>query len=172
MTAYDLRAEVRSVLDDGSLRSPAEIATKIAGDIPSRALRDVVRATLPGFVAQMVREHRTYSPPNFRSGHGSHDTHTASAAAGRSWWRDGVRDGWPRQLQNRLHVGGGEWTFLGDCTYENLKFIAAERETNADRNRAWARYYRNLAALLTDHDVKVVRDLPPEVLMDVLGGRS
>jgi len=172
---YDLRADIKTVLDSTSLTDPGEIADKVAESVPARALRAAFRVTLRAYVRQVMAERRTFSDPNFQtssSGHPLNDAHDPRVAAGRSFKVRAIRDGWQKQLDNRVHVGNSEWKFLGDCTYDNLYALAGEREKHAAKNEAWARYYRSLAALLTEHDVERVRDLPAEVLMPALGSAS
>lgn len=158
---YDLRADIRRVLDATSLVDPGEVADKVAESIPAKALRAALRVTLRSYVRVVMNEQRHSSD--------SAGGHTGSVA-GRSTKVRAIRDGWQRQLDSRVHVGESKWKFLGDCTYENLQTIAAERDWHVTRNQAWARYYRDLASLLTEHDVATVRDLPAQVLMPALGG--
>jgi len=169
---YDLRAEIRNVLDTTDLTDPGDIADKVAKSIPAKALRDVVRMMLRSYVRQVNNERRTYSPPNFSTGGQRRSDAQVNIAAGRSAKVQAIRDGWQAQLDNRVHVGQSEWKFLGDCTYDNLYALAAERETHAAKNASWARYYRSLAGLLTEHGVETVRDLPATVLMPALGGAA
>lgn len=158
MSTYDLRADVRAVLDSSNLTDPGEIADKVAESIPASALRAALHVTLRSYVRQVMAETRTNSAPNFRS-----------PAAGRSVKVQAIRDGWQRQLDNRVHVGDSEWKLLGDCTYEDLLACAAEREAIAARNQSMARYYRGLAGLVAEHDTAALRDVPAEVLMPALG---
>jgi len=180
MSTYDLRADVKAVLESTSLTDPGEVADKVAESIPAKSLRSALRVTLRAYVRQVMAESRTLSAPNFRpapvhptpvssGGHTRSGAQSRTAAAGRSPKVRAIRDGWQRQLDARVHVGDSEWKFLGDCTHDNLNALAAEREANADKNRAWARHYRGLAALLTEHGAETVRDLPAEVLMPALG---
>lgn len=172
---YDLRASVKQVLDGSSLNSPAEIAAKVAEDVPSHALRACLRLTLAAYAAQIIREDRNYASPNFQTpasqtALGSqNDVAGGAPSAARRSWGARYRDAWQRSLTSRVHVGDSQWKQLGDCTYADLEAIAAERNRNAEKNAAAARYYNGLRALLTEHAVDTVRDLPTEVLMDALG---
>lgn len=152
--SYDLRADVKAILDETSLADPGEIADKVAESIPPRALRDALHVTLRSYVRQVISESRT---------------NTAPSVVGRSAKVAAIRDGWQRRLHDRCHVGGSVWKLLGECDYADLYAMADEREHHAATNAAWARHYRSLAALLTEHDAAVVSDLPPEVLMRALG---
>lgn len=170
---YDLRAEIKSVLDSTSLADPGAIADKVAESIPSHALRAALRVTLRSHVRQVIRESRPRSAPDFQpsgSGHRRPDTQTAPAAAGRSSKVRAIREGWQRQLDAPVHVGESHWKYFGDCTYTDLYAMADERQKNAAENQAWAHHYHRVAALLTEYAVDTVRDLPAEVLMPTLGG--
>lgn len=175
MSAYDLRAAVKHVLATSSLTDPGEIADKVAESIPAKSLRAVVREMLRAYVRQINNEGRTYSPPNFQpssSGHPNRDTHTQSAAAGRSSKVRAIREGWQRQLTVRYHVGHGVHKMQVDMTYDDFMFGANERDSIAERNSAWARVLRARAGLLTEHDVETFGDLPVEVQMAALGGAA
>jgi hypothetical protein len=50
----------------------------------------------------------------------------------------------------------------------DLAFAASERDEQAARNAAKARQYREAKRLVEEHDVNRVRDLPAEVLSQVL----
>jgi hypothetical protein len=69
-------------------------------------------------------------------------------------------------------VGGSEWKFLGECTYEDLQFIAGRLDRQAEMHRSKAAGMRSLAAAMTEHDVATVRDLPAELLMNSLGAAA
>ncbi|WP_141576187.1 hypothetical protein [Actinomadura sp. WMMA1423] len=79
-----------------------------------------------------------------------------------------IRDGWQRHLDAEYPVQAG-YKKLGDCTYEDLYFLAAERDKQAESLKAHGRYFRGLAGLLVDHDVKTLRELPVEVQMQAVG---
>jgi len=170
VSRYDLRADIKAILSGTSLTDPGDVADKVAESVPVKALRAALRVTLRAYVRQIMAEERTLSAPNFGSGQAERDNQGHPAAAGFSWKGRAIRDGWQRQLDARVHVGDSAWKFLGDCTYDDLQALSAEREKHAQKNAAWARHYRFLASLLTEHDAATVRDLPAEVLMPTLGG--
>lgn len=170
MGGYDLRADVRAVLETSDLVDPGDIADKVAESIPARSVRAALRVTMRAYVRQVMRESRTGAAPNFQPP-AMDEPRTQTASAG-GWKVRAIREGWQKQLRSRVHVGDRVWKTLGDCGYDDLQAAAAEREQNAARNAAWARYYRRLAGLLTEHDAATVRDLPAEVLMPALGAVS
>lgn len=81
-----------------------------------------------------------------------------------------IRDGWQKHLEAEYPVPSGYKKF-GDCTYEDLYFLAAERDKQAENLKQHGRYFRGLAGLLVDHDVKTLRELPVEVQMQAVGSR-
>lgn len=164
---YDLRADVKSVLNSTSLTDPGEIADKVAESVPARSLRAALRLTLRAYVRQIMAEQR--SPSFSGSGHTRHDTQLSPAAAGKSWKRSGVRDGWQLRLDAIYHAGE-EYKQLRHMTYADLMFAANEREQIARKNKAWARTLHSWAALLTEHDVETFGELPVKVQMKALGG--
>lgn len=80
-----------------------------------------------------------------------------------------IRDAWQRHLKALYPVESGNSKQLGDCTYDDLWFIAGQRDQQADDLKASARGFRKLAALLTDQHAATVRDLPAADLMQALG---
>lgn len=200
MSAYNLRAEVRHMLDSTSITDPGEIADKVLESMPEECLRDSLRETLRAYVRAVNAETRpsgvaasavrslipapatpTIQPTS--GGHSRPGTHSSHAAAGRpattvapkktlSWRGIGIRNGWQRSLDSRVHVGTGRNKMLRHCTYDDLQFAADEREQVAAKNAASARYYRSLASLVLEYDVKAFGDLPTEVIMVAVGGQS
>jgi hypothetical protein len=62
---FDLRSEVRAVLNDTSLSDPGDIADKVAEQIPARSLRRVLRHVLRSYVRQVISQERTkFSGPS------------------------------------------------------------------------------------------------------------
>lgn len=170
---YNLRADVKTVLDTTSITDPGEIADKVAESVPAKELRAALRVTLRAYVRYMMAQSRTNNPPLFSgSGQSRNDSHAPTAAAGRSWKRDGIRDGWQRQLTARYHVGDRQWKQLREMTHADLMAAAGEREATARRTEAWARILHAWAGLLTEHDAATFGALPVEVQMYALGGTA
>ena len=163
MTAFNLRQTVRDMLTESDVADPGRIAemvmVRIAPDDHATALSQALRL----FVRQVISETRTGNAPT---------NVTPILSRGRSWKATGIRDGWQRRLNDRIHVGDSDWKLLGDCTYDDLIAAASERQQLADRNAAWARTYRAFAAALRDTGAATFRELPAEQQMHLLGGAA
>ena len=173
MSDFNLRAVVREVLAGTNEADPGVIAGMVTARIDAADRDAALSQMMRLFVRQVMSEERTAAAP-FSSSSGGQLTRGShapiAAAAGRPSLRvAGIRDGWQRALRSRVHVGHSEYKLLADCNYDDLYAAAAEREDLARRNQAWARHYHVLAALLTEHDVETVGELPSNVLMVSLG---
>lgn len=162
---YSLLADVQSILHDTSLSDPGEIADKVAESVPSKALRKCLRVTLRQYVAAVIRQERDTTNPG--SSHETADTQSASAAAGSSWKRNGIRDGWRHHLTDRYAVAG-EWMSLAEMTADHLVAAALEREQLAAANIARGARLRDWARLLNEHKATTFGDLPADVQARVL----
>lgn len=161
--SYDLRAEIRNVLDGTGLTDPRDIATKVAENIPAKFRLAALRVALVPLVEQVNQQRRMSSAI---TGTGAGTDRPASRSAKVS----AIRDAWQVALRDRIHVGQGPaaWKLLGDCGYDDLMFAASERREHARRNAAKARRYAALAELLHTHGVATVGELPTDALADTL----
>lgn len=156
---FNLRATVREVLVESDEADPGVIAGLVMARIPkkdrdaalSQAMRLVVRESISQ--ARTGRQPRSNVTP-------IRPSHKVAA----------IREGWMRRLHDRVHVGGSEYKFLADCTYDDLLRVAGERQELAERNGAWAREYRAMANAVLDADVATFGDLPAETQATILGG--
>lgn len=165
-TDFNLRTLVREVSRTSTLANPGALADEVMRRIPEGESREALRQALRVFVRQVISEERPKGSP----GHpGGINPVPSRASSSRSSKVGAIRDGWQRHLRARYHVGASEWARLGDCTRDNLFFIADDLDRKADQNKAKARGIRSLAAALTDHDVAKVSDLPAQLLMASLG---
>lgn len=153
MTDFDIRKAIRSVIDDTDLASPDDIAAKVVGDIPAKALRDVAQVLLREYVRIELTRERMHESPRPMSSRSSKVSAIRTAASE-----------WARRLRERVYVGDAEWKLLGECTYENLQYLAADRHEHAARNLAAAIRFEVLADALQKHGVEHVADLPSPVL--------
>lgn len=158
---FDLRALVRQMLRTSEQPNPDWLVEAVLARVTEADREEALRQALPSIIREAAARERMANPI------------TPSAAmptkARGSWKVQAIREEWQRALRNRIHVGPGDYKFLGDCTYDDLLFAASERMAIADKNAAIARSYNALAALLTEHDAKTVRDLPAEVLAPAIG---
>ena len=156
--SFNLRDLVRDVAASSPATDPGTLANEIARRIPAEHREAALQAMLRGYVREFLTQDRmTHAEPPGRP---------AQSNSARSWKRDGIREGWRKMLRDRLHVAPdpSAWKFLGDCTFDDLSFAALERRTAAERTIAKAEGYEALAALLKEHGVETVRELPAEVL--------
>lgn len=152
MAEFDLRAAVVEVLDGTGLADLGEVAAKVAENVPSRHLRSALAEALRSYVAVVNQQRRARNP-----------IIGGGAVSSRSSKVSGIRDAVALALRDRVHVEGG-MKLLGECTYDDLMFAAAERRENARRNLAKADQYEALAEKVRAHKAARVADLPPSVL--------
>lgn len=155
MSDFDLRGTVRAILDETDLAAPEEIAEKVIGAIPKDAIPSVLRMLLREWVHVELSRARMKAPES---------TAPSSAKPNRSAKVQAIRDAAPGWLRDRVWIGGGAYALVGDCTYENLQFLQADREQSAARHLASADAFARLAGLVRKHKVPRVGDLPKRVL--------
>jgi hypothetical protein len=171
MSDFSLRAVIRQVATRSTIRDPDALADEIMRQIPSEHFLDALRAAIKPMVREVISEERPHG--TFTRGVGRASTQPAISTPTRGSMKvTAIRDGWQDHLRARYSVERGEWKFLGECTYEDLQFIAARLDRQAEMHASKARGMRSLAAALTDHDAETVRDLPPAFLMTALGAAA
>lgn len=158
---FSLSTLIRDVVDTTAFVGPDEVAAEVARLIPDEQKDTVLATCLRSHVHTVITQIRStgakLAPLPVRS---------AKNDAIRAWAAE-QRD---RRLTEQLHVGGGEWKLLADCTAENLRFVAGERMAMARRCEVLASGYDTLADALDELDLKTVRDLPDATIEDALGG--
>lgn len=157
---FDVRAAVRAVMAETDLAEPSDIAAKVAESIPAKQLRAVVAVVLRDYVRIQLHEGRRAT--DFAA---LADVSPAGVKPNASAKVRAIRDAAPRWLRDRVFIGVG-WTLLGECTYENLRYLESERRDNAAASTAAAEYYARLAELVRRHNVACVADLPLHVLAE------
>lgn len=170
---FDLRALVRDVCATSTVADPGMLAKEVSSRIRKADRDTALEQALRAFVHQIISRDR-HSTTSLTS-QGTRDTQ-AETAGGRTTSRKvaGIRDAWRRMLRDRIAVGvdPGAWKFLADCTTTDLDYAATIREENARQNTARAQQLRDLAALLTEHGVSTVAELPETVLGPALGAAA
>lgn len=157
MSAYDIRAAVKAVIDETDLTSPEEIAAKVAEMVPGRDLRPTLATVLRDFVRiELGRARSGAYQPTAQVPPDRLTNRSAKVSA--------IRDAAPRWLRERVYTGESGWLLLGDCSYDHLKYLQSERLENAARSAAAADRYGRLADLVKRHKVSRVSDLPRRVL--------
>lgn len=157
---FNLRAVVRDVLTEADEADPGVIAGMVMARIPKKDRDAALSQAMRLFVRQAISETRTGNAPRSNVSPIRSTSHKVAA----------IREGWMRRLHDRVHVGGSEWKFLADCTYDDLLRVAEERQELAERNGAWAREYRAMADAVLDADVATFGDLPADTQATILGG--
>lgn len=155
---YNLHDAVASVLDTTNLTEPAEIAAKVAENVPSRELRRVVGELLPAYVREVNRHRRNLGLTSENANQSARSSKVAAfRAIGRAW------------LRNRIQVESG-WKLLADCSYEDLMWAAENRRQIAAQNFAKAEEYEALAQHVQAHGVDRLADLPDAALDELEAG--
>lgn len=172
-----LREQILAVLRETSITDPGEIASKISEQIPDDLLRDALAVTLRAYVREVIRSERGTAPEPptepAGGGQGTAETHSRFASSGtnsapsrpaaRSWKGEAIR-AWKQRLNERYHVGRGEWKLLSDMSAVDLLAAATERWDHADRERAVGDRLSRWADLVQEHGVSAFGDLPEDVL--------
>jgi hypothetical protein len=171
MSDFNLRSVVRQVARNSTLRDPRQLADEVLRRIPQEELLNVLRDALLPLVREVVSADRPHGVHT--TGPGRSQKHSAIGQPSAGSWKVGaIRDGWQEHLRARYSTEGGVYKFLGECTYEDLQFIAGRLDHQAETYRSKAAGMRVLASMLTDHEVATVRDLPAERLMVALGAAA
>lgn len=153
------RAIVAKILAESASCDPRTLASEILAELTEEDLRDGLAVTLPAYVR--VRLHASRTPVRELSS-GSHvSTKVAGYAAA-----------WRRVLDSSWEVGEQTWKRLRDLTASELRWAADRRRAQAADLQARAGWLEGLAALLAEHHVSTVGELPESVLAAYLGGQS
>ena len=150
---FNLRALVQQTMADSLVADPGVLADLVLHSITKKDRDEALSQSLRTFVRQVFSEGRliTHIDPSGR---------VAGVQAGRSAKVEGIREHWRRALRDPINVGAGSWKLLGDCDATDLLFVAEFRREQATRNASKAAQYDSLRALLMEHKVELVKDLP------------
>jgi hypothetical protein len=167
MPEFDLRALIREVRDTLPAPDPRLLAKEVHRRVRRSDLDSALAQALPALVYSMISSERSSSSPG---GQLRDDTHITAAAGGFVSSKVAGIAAWHRKLSNWINVGPNvdEWKLLRDCTASDLDYSASTKEEHARRVQAHATELRTLAALLTEHRVTTVGELPEAVLAPVL----
>lgn len=180
MTTFNLRGIVKAVCDTSSATNDDELAKEVLAQIDRldehAALEQALLAFVRGFVS---RDHRPLSAPQTAAtSHSPVDAQGGGAGGGvvpfRSRKVSAIRSmsqQWQDQLKARVNIGHKERKFWGDCTLDDLAFIAKHRRDLAEANLATAGYVDNIAQLMREFAVDTVRELPTSAI-ERLGGAA
>ena len=164
MSAYDIRAAVRAVIDETDLTDPGDIADKVAEQIPAKALRVVVTALLRDYVRVTF-----HSYPPLRQAAVLPGTKAKGAPAKVSAKVSAIRQAAPGWLLRRVYVGDSAYLMLAECGYDQLLYLATSRRAKAAQTAAAADWYERAADAVKRANVSTLGQLPTAAL-DALGG--
>lgn len=186
---FNLNSLIREVLATSLMPDPHDVSEEVLRRITNDQLRPALRQCLPALVGDYARRHLNNADrPHFRSPQANPTAAAAISSAPVAAFpeRAAKAEIKPRQitrspkvaayrelgqqwLRARVYVSADprEWKFMGDCTFTDLMFMAAQRRDQAERTNAKAAEYERLADLMQAHDVTRVRDLPADVLRGV-----
>ena len=162
---FDLRALVRQVATETSLRGPEEITAKVVEMVPDKHLRAALLLTLPDTVRRVLFQDRQ---PVERYARQTEKQTAGNVNSARSSMSKRIREGWRRTLAGQFHIGHGQWKVLGECTYDEVMFLSAERQAHAEANAAAAAMFARLAAAMKRRKATTAGDLPEKVLVELL----
>lgn len=179
MDDFNLRRLVREVLGSTTMTDPTAIAVEVDRRIGDEDCRAALRQALRSLVRleiTRVRKDGDVPPPEPEVVSnvtpivsGGVPVPTQAARPKGSAKVAAIREMGAAKLRELMHVGEGEWRRLGDCSFADLMFAAAERHELASRNTARAVWFEELAEAVRAAGVERVRDLPTEVLRARLG---
>lgn len=177
MSDFDLRALVKSVCDTSSLTNDDDLTKEVLAQIDEADEHDALQQALLVYVRRFVsRDHRPLAFPSDSPGdQAGGDAQKYPVAGGpipfRSRKVSSIRSGWQSQLQARYNVGHKTRKFFGDCTLDDLAFIAKHRREFAAANLRTADYVDSIAELMRQAGAETVRELPEDVI-NTLGGAA
>ncbi|HEY6278059.1 MAG TPA: hypothetical protein VIX86_17195 [Streptosporangiaceae bacterium] len=157
---FSLRGLIREVLANVDSEDLDVITKEVLRRIPADATGDALADALPPFIHVIIRNA------------GWHAQKTALREQ-RSQKVSGIRDMWQRHLDEvRYTIRDGSLRRLGDLTRDDVLFLAGELARQAAEKKTRAMGMKAVAAAMSEHDVKVVRDLPDDYLREMFGGKA
>lgn len=170
-----IHALTNRILDETSLSDPQEIAETLACMIPDEERHGLVVEALAHRVRAVIGTRRNAAMANAFTQAASEPEVDGSIITSpvvcrrpvRSTKVAGIRNWWQEMLRERIHVGAGTWTMLGQCGVKELEFAERYRRDQAEKEVAVAEKLHALRILLDEHKVRTVADLPPEAARKV-----
>src|SRR4051812_42155092 len=115
---FSLRAFVREVAATCISPDIGVVAREVDAQIPPEHRDAALSQALRLFVRQVVSEQRLQT--------GIAPFTPGGPAGPPSSWKVTEVKAWQRALRDRVHVGGSDWKFFGDCTATDLTFASSE----------------------------------------------
>jgi hypothetical protein len=192
MGEFKFRDEVRRLMDAG-LVGPDEITEKLLTDLTTAQLIEIARPWVHNGVRMVIKALRINPvrpaaqsvmhevPGNVVPFAGSKRTQQAEAPkrapagqgnSARSWRQFNLSERLDRALSGQFSYGGVSWGITGDLAIEQVRDIASKYNLDArtliERGLNWDA----LAAQMTTHKARRVRDLPEQVLTAFFFGEA
>lgn len=156
MNSINLSALARAAAADSGLHDPHEIADKMIAQMSADDVAAAVRATLPGYVRQVIGTvQRQAMRQAFRP------NRSAKIAQRRDWWAE--------MLASSVFVDGS-WKQFGECSRADVGWMAEQRRVEAAKNLAQAAVYDEIDQLMGEHGVSTLAELPRAVVPASLCG--
>lgn len=160
---FDLKAITEKVLAQSTgVRQTHDLADQVLAAIPDDGLRAALRETLPMYLRNRMALARNlsstvtdnpYLDTKPRKAGQRNSGRSSAMRAIREWWLDKVE----------VHVAGGGYLKIGECTFDDLMFAAEERRTIALNMVNGAERFETVAKALKDAGVNTVQELPAKV---------
>jgi hypothetical protein len=166
MPEFSLRSHVREVLANSTQADPRAIAAEAFDGIDPNEYGPALLQCLPDVVREEIRHSRNLAPVGTMQERPRAVGDSLTPRKARSSKVASIREMWQEKLRERIHTGpsSADWRMLGDCSFDELMFAAAERRELAARNEAKATEYEELAEMVRTAGVGRVRDLPAALL--------
>jgi hypothetical protein len=165
-TAKKLRDLIRQVIADHPTDQIPELAQHVVTLTPAEDLFRFYEYTLRTKIVEVLSNDRNTAMAHVFGdapvSNEESDDEDESEAPQESWKVKSVRNWWSRMLEASVYVTDKHKKLLGDCTAEECRFIATDRRAMADDLLNKADEFEKLAALIEEHGVATVRDLPEQ----------
>lgn len=151
-TGFSLRLRIRQIVENSETADPKVIADEVLASISTEEAVAALTECLPEYVRVVVQSDGRRRAP--------------AAGLGRSWKTEAAKAYAQKILRQRVDVSGVGvgWKFLAECTSDDLDAVASNRRKQADELVSTAAWFEKIAALLDEHSVETVKDLPEAVL--------
>ena len=170
MTAYTRHTLIRQVIDETGLVEPSAIAAVVE----ERTTDDEIRAWFRETLKHDVRvEHlRRRRVGDGRSPRGVTPEQIKAAIerkkSGETLTKPQmVRDSWRAKISAGVSVDGA-WKHLSECSSLEVLRLAEARYRSSEDIRVEADKFKRLAAVMDEHGVETVGDLPADVGLQIL----
>lgn len=156
---FDINALIRDAVENG-VTDPGEIAAVVTPLVPAKLLRDVLRFVLRPYVRTYLHSYPTWRQPEPEPQEKRDPRQSRSAKVG------AIR-AWSKVLGQPVAVEANVWKKFGQCSSEDLGFLAADRRQNAAESVAAAERFEKYQAAMDEHCAETVADLPDSAIASI-----